>query len=66
MLPNPFITLSTQIIAAVTTPTAAALMPEMICMALYCFFANKYRHAIFSSVFMLTFPLSLRYHSESF
>ena len=32
--PKPFITLSTQIMAAVTTATATALMPETMLMAL--------------------------------
>ena len=50
MLPKPFMTLMTHTIAAVTTPTAAALMPLMMCMALYCFLANRYRQAIFISV----------------
>ena len=49
MVPNPFITLSTQIMAAVTTPTATEEIAVMMWMALNCFFANKYLHAICSS-----------------
>jgi hypothetical protein len=44
--PKPFITLSTQTIAAVTTPTAAALTPLTILMALWLFLEKIYRHAI--------------------
>ncbi len=47
--PNPFITLSTQTMAAVTTHTAAALTPDTILIALCPFFEKRYRHAICSS-----------------
>ena len=49
-----------QIMAAVTTPTATEEIAVIMWMALNCFFANKYRHAILSAGFIYSF----RYHSE--
>lgn len=51
--PKPFITLSTQTIAAVTTATAAALMPETMLMALCPFLEKRYRQAIWDSMLVV-------------
>ncbi len=51
--PNPFITLSTQTMAAVTTHTAAALTPDTMLMALCPFFEKRYRHAICRSTLLM-------------
>ena len=44
--PKPFITLNTHIIAAVTTDTAAALIPDTMLIALCPFLEKRYRQAI--------------------